>query len=199
MARTEQQSNEKYGGRWFWRYASPAAFFPLAGRIEALCWVLAIVLSAIGLYLGFFVAPTDAQQPPYDLVFMDVQMPNANGLTATRQIREIPAHRQTPIIAMTANAMAQDQADCQAAGMTAFVGKPLDLNLLVQDAYRNKILLVRGATFSADKQTDAHIRFNVAFSQQPRLAEYLRERLQSLAGARAALARVSGGGVQVKS
>mgnify|MGYP007130764580 CR=1 FL=1 len=62
MARTEQQSNEKYGGRWFWRYASPAAFFPLAGRIEALCWVLAIVLSAIGLYLGFFVAPTDAQQ-----------------------------------------------------------------------------------------------------------------------------------------
>ena len=52
MARTEQQSNEKYGGRWFWRYASPAAFFPLAGRIEALCWVLAIVLSAIGLYLG---------------------------------------------------------------------------------------------------------------------------------------------------
>ena len=55
-------------------------------------------------------------------------------------------------------------------------------------------LLVRGATFSADQQANAHIRFNVAFSQQPRLAEYLRERLQSLAGARAALARVSGSG-----
>ena len=39
--------------------------------------------------------------------------------------------------------------------------------------------------------TEAHIRFNVAFSQQPRLAEYLHERLQSLAGARAALARVT--------
>lgn len=73
MARTEQQSNEKYGGRWFWRYASPAAFFPLAGRIERLCWALAIVLSAIGLYLGFFVAPTDAQQGEvYRVIFIHV-------------------------------------------------------------------------------------------------------------------------------
>jgi DNA-binding transcriptional MocR family regulator len=75
----------------------------------------------------------------------------------------------------------------------ASVPSDVDLNLLVQDAYRNKILLVRGATFSADNLADAHIRFNVAFSQQPRLADYLRERLQSLAGARAALARVSAG------
>jgi DNA-binding transcriptional MocR family regulator len=75
----------------------------------------------------------------------------------------------------------------------ASVPDGVDLNLLVQDAYRNKILLVRGATFSADKPDDNHIRFNVAFSQQLRLAEYLRERLQSLAGARAALVRVSAG------
>jgi hypothetical protein len=67
----------------------------------------------------------------------------------------------------------------------------VDLNLQVQDAYRNKILLVRGATFRANNQADAHIRFNVAFSQQPHLADYLRERLQSLAGARAVLARAS--------
>jgi len=76
----------------------------------------------------------------------------------------------------------------------ASVPDDVDLNLLVQDAYRNKILLVRGAIFSADNQAEAHIRFNVAFSQQPRLADYLRERLQSLAGARAALARASGSG-----
>ena len=63
----------------------------------------------------------------------------------------------------------------------------VDLNLLVQDAYRNKILLVRGATFSAGKAFDSHIRFNVAFSQQARLADYLRERLQALSSARAAL------------
>jgi len=74
----------------------------------------------------------------------------------------------------------------------ASVPDDVDLNLLVQDAYRNKILLVRGATFSASSHADAHIRFNVAFSQQPRLADYLRERLHSLAGARATLARVSG-------
>jgi DNA-binding transcriptional MocR family regulator len=67
----------------------------------------------------------------------------------------------------------------------------VDLNLLVQDAYRNKILLVRGATFSGGKAYDSHIRFNVAFSQQPRLADYLRERLQSLAGAQQALTRAS--------
>jgi DNA-binding transcriptional MocR family regulator len=73
----------------------------------------------------------------------------------------------------------------------ASVPDDVDLNLLVQDAYRNQILLVRGATFRANQQADAHIRFNVAFSQQPRLADYLRERLQSLAGVRAALARAS--------
>jgi len=75
----------------------------------------------------------------------------------------------------------------------ASVPQDVDLNLLVQDAYRNKIVLARGATFSADNPTDPHIRFNVAFSQQPRLADYLRERLRSLAGARAALARASVG------
>jgi DNA-binding transcriptional MocR family regulator len=70
----------------------------------------------------------------------------------------------------------------------------VDLNLLVQDAYRNQIVLARGATFSASNDAnDAHLRFNVVFSQQPRLANYLRERLQSLAGARAALARASAG------
>ncbi len=74
----------------------------------------------------------------------------------------------------------------------ASVPEGVDLDLLVQDAYRNKIVLARGANFSAERRADAHIRFNVAFSQQPRLADYLRERLQSLAGARAALARVSG-------
>jgi DNA-binding transcriptional MocR family regulator len=73
----------------------------------------------------------------------------------------------------------------------ASVPDEVDLNLLVQDAYRNKILLVRGATFRANSQADAHIRFNVAFSQQPRLADYLHERLQSLAGPRAVLAPTS--------
>lgn len=68
----------------------------------------------------------------------------------------------------------------------------LDVDLLVQDAYRNKILLMRGAAFSANDTPDRHIRFNVAFSQHPRLSTYLQERLQAVAGVRSSLARVSG-------
>ncbi|MES2016239.1 MAG: PLP-dependent aminotransferase family protein [Pseudomonadota bacterium] len=69
----------------------------------------------------------------------------------------------------------------------------LDVDLLVQDAYRNKIVLMRGAAFSPHDTPDRHIRFNVAFSQHPRLSNYLQERLQAVAGARASLARVSAG------
>ena len=73
MARTEQQSNERYSGRWFWRYASPAAFFPLAGRIERLSWLVAGLLGAIGLYLGLLRAPIDAQQGEvYRVIFIHV-------------------------------------------------------------------------------------------------------------------------------
>ena len=73
MARTEQQSNDKFAGRWFWRYASPAAFYPLAGKIEKFCWVLAVLLAVTGLYMGFFVAPTDATQGEvYRVIFIHV-------------------------------------------------------------------------------------------------------------------------------
>jgi DNA-binding transcriptional MocR family regulator len=68
----------------------------------------------------------------------------------------------------------------------------LDVDLLVQDAYRNKIVLMRGAAFSANDTPNQHIRFNVAFSQHPRLSNYLQERLQGVAEARSSLARVSG-------
>ncbi len=104
------------------------------------------------------------------------------------------AARQVSARQLTAAGLVLDHPGEGGLFLWASVPDDVDLNLLVQDAYRNKILLVRGATFSADNPTDAHIRFNVAFSQQPRLADYLRERLQSLAGARAALARVSGAG-----
>ena len=56
----------------------------------------------------------------------------------------------------------------------------LDVDLLVQDAYRNKILLMRGAAFSANDIPDQHVRFNVAFSQHPRLSNYLQERLEAV-------------------
>ena len=65
------------------------------------------------------------------------------------------------------------------------VPEGVDVNLLVQDAWRNKILLVRGATFMADSADDPHIRFNVAMCQAPVVADYLRGRLEALSGARA--------------
>lgn len=70
------------------------------------------------------------------------------------------------------------------------VPEDVDVDLLVQDAYRNKILLVRGSTFRADDRPDPHIRFNVVFGQHARLADYLQERLLALARARSVLARV---------
>ena len=60
----------------------------------------------------------------YTAIFMDVQMPQVNGLEATREIRHIPGYRDIPIIAMTANAFTEDKAKCMAAGMNDFLIKP---------------------------------------------------------------------------
>ncbi|MCY4754377.1 aminotransferase-like domain-containing protein [Pelomonas aquatica] len=64
-----------------------------------------------------------------------------------------------------------------------------DVDGVVKEAFRRGILLVRGATFAADGASDPHIRFNAAFSQQPRLAQYLQEQLGAAASARLALER----------
>jgi signal transduction histidine kinase/CheY-like chemotaxis protein len=65
----------------------------------------------------------------YDMIFMDVQMPQMDGYDATREIRESPLSRAKtiPIIAMTANVFKEDIEKCFAAGMNGHVGKPLDL------------------------------------------------------------------------
>jgi CheY-like chemotaxis protein len=72
----------------------------------------------------------------YDLIFMDVQMPEMDGYDATRRIRAIEAelsrlperHAAVPIIAMTANVFKEDIEKCLAAGMDSHVGKPLDFD-----------------------------------------------------------------------
>jgi signal transduction histidine kinase len=66
-----------------------------------------------------------AQSEPYGAILMDMQMPHMGGLDATRAIRQLPAHAHTPILAMTANAFSDDKERCFAAGMNAFISKPV--------------------------------------------------------------------------
>ena len=74
-------------------------------------------------------------------------------------------------------------------GLWSEVPAGVDVDLLVQDALRNKILLVRGAAFMADGNADPHIRFNVAMCQAPAVADYLRERLGAVATGRDSVIR----------
>jgi CheY-like chemotaxis protein len=68
---------------------------------------------------------------------MDVQMPEMDGLEATRQIRSrLPRHQQPRIIAVTAHAMVEDREQCLAAGMDDYISKPIRMEELVEALYR---------------------------------------------------------------
>lgn len=69
-------------------------------------------------------------QKPFDLILMDIGLPDENGLQVIRVFRESLLHKKTPIIALTAHATTQVRRDCLAAGVNEFVAKPASYHVL---------------------------------------------------------------------
>ena len=81
-----------------------------------------------------------AEEGKYTLIFMDIQMPEMNGLEATRTIRKLedPWASSIPIIAMTADAFSENVTECMNAGMNGHIAKPIDIKLVIKEIRRIK-------------------------------------------------------------
>ena len=79
-----------------------------------------------------------SEEGHYELIFMDVQMPEMNGLDATRAIRKLeePWASSIPIIAMTADAFSENVTECMNAGMNGHIAKPIDIKLVIKEIRR---------------------------------------------------------------
>ena len=100
--------------------------------------LLIIILKKIGYLIDTAVNGVDALEKlkatPYDLVFMDLQMPVMGGLEATQEIRDSKSdvlNHKIPIIAMTANAMKEDREICLQAGMDDYIPKPINKKIVL--------------------------------------------------------------------
>jgi two-component system cell cycle response regulator DivK len=74
-----------------------------------------------------------ALQDPPDLILMDISMPGVDGLTATRQIRNLPQIAHLKIIALTANAMSGDREMILKAGCDGYISKPINIDTFVDE------------------------------------------------------------------
>ncbi|MCE4538038.1 response regulator [Pelomonas sp. P7] len=99
---------------------------------QVACAFLAMAGLEVGVADNGLAAIERLRHERFDAVLMDMQMPEMDGLTATRLIRAMPEHAHLPVIAMTAGAMERDVQDCLAAGMNAHVSKPIDARQLVR-------------------------------------------------------------------
>jgi signal transduction histidine kinase/CheY-like chemotaxis protein len=127
--------------------AAPGAAFEgrnllVAEDVEINREILSMLLEGTGLAIEFAENGTEAVEKvaaaprKYDMVFMDVHMPRMDGLEATRRIRALPAlsggAAPLPIIAMTANVFKSDIEACLAAGMDDHIGKPIDIDTVME-------------------------------------------------------------------
>jgi CheY-like chemotaxis protein len=104
--------------------------------------ILNMLLDGTGIKITFAENGAEALQTvadaphKYDAVFMDVHMPKMDGLEATQRIRALPAlddrEKRLPIIAMTANVFKSDIDKCLAAGMDDHIGKPIDIDVVME-------------------------------------------------------------------
>ena len=92
----------------------------------------------------------DQPMPPnYDVVLMDLQMPEMDGYQATNKIRSDPRFASLPIIAMTAHATIEERQKCLAAGMNGHVSKPIDPSLLFDTLERFVVPTAKGSGCAA--------------------------------------------------
>lgn len=99
---------------------------------KVIAWLLAPLNSRFDIVENGLEAIAAVARSHYDLILMDIQMPEMDGITATKKIRSLAGRSgQIAIIALTANAMQGDREKCLEAGMTDYVAKPLDQRKLI--------------------------------------------------------------------
>ena len=80
----------------------------------------------------------EAENDRYTLIFMDIQMPEMNGLEATREIRKLEDKEKSsiPIIALTSDAFSENVTECLNVGMNGHIAKPVDIKLVIKEIRR---------------------------------------------------------------